>query len=409
MEIRKYDPKNDEKSVLRIFREVGWLTSKEEEPGIKIYLNGSRALIADINGEAECFAGTMPGVIKYLREDLPFTAVTGVATSRIARKQGLAAKLTAKVIARDAAAGALVVGLGIFEQGFYDRLGFGSGVYEQRFSFDPSLLNVNCSFRPPKRIEPEDYKQVQQALVNRRRGHGSINILQDNSIHAELIWIKGSFGLGYYDGPNGELTHFLWIKGSGESGPYDIPVYAFRTGDQYLELLALLKSFGDQVRLVTMREPAGIQFQDLIEQPFKLRQMTAKSKYENRCRSSSYYQVRICNLEECLARTKLPHGSIRFNLEVSDSISAYLDKSDPWQGIGGEYVVSLGQESAAVPGKDSGLPTLQASIGAFTRLWLGVRPATGLMITDDLAGPEELLRKLDVLLQLPEPKPEWDF
>ena len=33
-----------------------------------------------------------------------------------------------------------------------------------------------------------------------------------------------------------------------------------------------------------------------------------------------------------------------------------------------------------------GLPTLTATVSAFTRMWLGVRPATGLTITDDLQG-----------------------
>ena len=37
-------------------------------------------------------------------------------------------------------------------------------------------------------------------------------------------------------------------------------------------------------------------------------------------------------------------------------------------------------------GRDETLPTLTCSVGAFTRLWLGVRPATGLAVTCRLAG-----------------------
>jgi len=49
-------------------------------------------------------------------------------------------------------------------------------------------------------------------------------------------------------------------------------------------------------------------------------------------------------------------------------------------------------------------------VGAFTRLWLGVRSATSLAVTDDLSGPQELLRELDdVLLCFPDPKWDWDF
>ena len=38
-----------------------------------------------------------------------------------------------------------------------------------------------------------------------------------------------------------------------------------------------------------------------------------------------------------------------------------------------------------------------------------VYPAAGLAATDDLAAPPELLEKLDSLLRLPVPKPDWDF
>jgi hypothetical protein len=58
---------------------------------------------------------------------------------------------------------------------------------------------------------------------------------------------------------------------------------------------------------------------------------------------------------------------------------------------------------------DTGLPTLIATVNAFTRLWLGVGPATGLSFTDDLDGPRDLLVQLDHALRLPDPHPDWDF
>ncbi|MCD4827982.1 MAG: hypothetical protein K8R90_00945 [Candidatus Cloacimonetes bacterium] len=38
---------------------------------------------------------------------------------------------------------------------------------------------------------------------------------------------------------------------------------------------------------------------------------------------------------------------------------------------------------------------------------LGVRPATGLAITDELEAPRELLAALDQLLRLPQPHLDW--
>ena len=55
------------------------------------------------------------------------------------------------------------------------------------------------------------------------------------------------------------------------------------------------------------------------------------------------------------------------------------------------------------------LPTLKASVGAFTRLWLGVLSANGLAVTDQLSGPPDLLGELDRAFLLPQPHPDWDF
>jgi hypothetical protein len=194
-----------------------------------------------------------------------------------------------------------------------------------------------------------------------------------------------------------------------ESGPYNVEWMAFQTSEQFLELMALLKSLGDQVRLVKMREPQGIQLQDLIEQPFKQRQVSEKSKFESDMHAAAYWQMRICDLLGCMERTHLRGEEVRFNLKLVDPIETSLDEEAPWHGITGDYVVTLGPSSGAELGTDKSLPTLKASVGTFTRMWLGVRPATGLAITDELSGPQELLKKLDWTLHLPDPRPDWDF
>jgi hypothetical protein len=119
--------------------------------------------------------------------------------------------------------------------------------------------------------------------------------------------------------------------------------------------------------------------------------------------------MRICDLQGCLAQTHLPGEAVQFNLTLSDPIERFLDEGSPWRGVGGEYVVTVGPASSAEPGQDAALPTLQASVGAFTRMWLGVQPATGLAVTDDLRGPEGLLVALDTVLKLPAPHIDWDF
>jgi hypothetical protein len=351
----------------------------------------------------------MPGAIRYQDEDLPLSAVTAVLTSRIARRQGLAKRLTAQVIAADAAEGALVSSLGIFEQGFYNLLGYGSGSYVHWLSFDPAQLNVDRKARVPRRLTEDDWEVIHIAALARRRGHGGANIHPPELTRAELGWTENGFGLGYNDGPNGELTHYIWCRAKGEHGPYWVYFMAYQNTDQFLELMALIKNLGDQIRQVWMREPGGIQLQDLLIQPFRYRQLTESGKFENRARASAYWQLRICDLQGCLAQTHLWSDELRFNLKLSDPIEKYLDDDAPWRGISGKYVVTLGSSSGAEKGTDKSLPTLTASVGAFSRLWMGVRPATGLSATDDLSGPSELLEKLDRALCLPEPKLDWDF
>jgi len=74
-----------------------------------------------------------------------------------------------------------------------------------------------------------------------------------------------------------------------------------------------------------------------------------------------------------------------------------------------ECAVTVGEEPRAEPGTHGSLPTLTASVNALSRLWLGVRPASGLAITDDLAGPPALLAELDTAFRLPPPKLDWEF
>lgn len=411
MEFRDYNPDKDKEAVHRIWREVGWLEKeKKQEEAADLFIECSRALVAEINGEAECLVLTTQGTIRYLDKDLPLSCVTSVSTSRIARKQGLASGLTARAVAADAADGALVTGLGIFEQGYYDQLGFGIGGYEHWISLDPARLKVDVKARVPRRITSDDWEMVHAARLARFRGHGSCNLNPPEVTRAEMLWPDKAFGLGYCDGPGSELTHHLWcwVKDV-EHGPYSIVWMSFQTPDQFLELLSLVQNLGDQVRLVRMREPQGIQLQDLIEQPFRQRQVSEKSKFESRMRASAYWQMRICDLPGCLEHTHLRGDEVCFNLTLTDPIERFLDASTPWRGIAGDYVVTLGPASGAKLGADVSLPTLTASVGAFTRLWLGVRPATGLAVTDDLSGPPELLERLDWALRLPNPKPDWDF
>ena len=409
MVYREYDPARDKEAARRVWREVGWIEPGKEDVA-DAFLAGRRAFVAEIEGEAECVVTSATGEIRYLDEDLPFVGCTGVATSRVARRQGLAKRLLARVLAADVADGAAVAGINIFEQGFYDQLGYGMGGYEHHFSFDPGALNVSVRPRVPRRLTRRDMELMHASRLARQRGHGGVSFHHPSVTGLECMSAEKDFGLGYCDGDQGELTHHFWCRPrNAENGPYHLHWISYQTADQFLELMGLLKSLGDQVALVSMREPPGIQLQDLIDRPFKLRRVTDKSRFENRARSEAYWQMRICDLRKCLEQTHLRGGETRFNLKLTDPIENLLDADAAWRGVAGDYVVALGASSGAEPGCDASLPTLTATVNAFTRLWLGVRPATGLAVTDELAGPPSLLEELDWTLRLPDPKPDWEY
>jgi predicted acetyltransferase len=403
---REYNPQKDREAVHRIYREIGWLEEgREKAPDALI--EAGRGFVADINGEAECIVATAPGTIQYLDEDLPLSCVTTVGTSRIARKQKFAQQVTAHAVAQAACEGASVSALGIFEQGFYNLLGFGTGTYEHWTSFDPASLDITVKVPTPSRLTHNDWEKVHESRLRRMRGHGVCTLSVPGCTKAEMVWEKNSFGLGYFD--NGELTHHVWFRTEKvEHGPYSVEWMAYRTYKQFLEIMAVIKRLGDQVHVVTMREPAGIQLQGLLKTPFKMRKVTEKSTYENHMHADAYWQMRILDLKACIEKTHL-FTDVSFNLVLDDPITPLLDADAQWQGISGSYRVHLGPHSWIEAGNDAALPTLKASVGAFTRLWLGVRPATGLAVTDALYGPKELLQALDRVLCIPEPHPDWDF
>lgn len=410
MKIALYDRERDRKACHRIWQECGWIgQDKNEIKAMEKSMLAGRALVGRLNGEAECLVLSAPSDLRYLDQTLPISVVTGVTTSRVGRKQGLAARTLAQSLAMTAEDGALVSSLGMFEQGFYDRLGYGTGSYERQITLDPATLRVPARHRVPSRISVSDWKQAHAARLVRWRGHGSLNLISGRITQSEMLWAAPEgFGLGYRDAKNGAISHYVWCSAKGEHGPYRLNWMAYRSREELVELLALIASLGDQVHSLTMAEPPHLQLQDLLDKPFKSRRISQRSPHALGMRASAWWQMRIMDLVGCMAHTRLPHPDLRFNLALKDPIEQCLPDDSPWRGVGGQYVVTLGERSEAVPGQHSNLPTLETTVNAFTRLWLGVLPATSLAVTYQLDAPDTLLAHLDRALRLPEPHVDWD-
>src|SRR4051794_37152165 len=106
MLIRPFEER-DRPACHRIWREVGWL-KPGDEPAMDLCMSASRCLVVELNGEAECLVMGSSADLRYFGTDLPLSAITGVTTSIVGRKQGLAARALAQLVAEEAEKGAIV-------------------------------------------------------------------------------------------------------------------------------------------------------------------------------------------------------------------------------------------------------------------------------------------------------------
>ena len=150
--VEPYNSRRHRKEVHRIWQECGWLTDeKREHAAMDQFIAASRGWVCSIDGSAECLVVSTDGHFHHTGTPLRLAAITGVTTSRIARNQRAATDTLAACLADEAARGAQVSGLGVFEQGFYDKFGYGNGPYEHWVSFDPAWLRDLGRPRQPLR------------------------------------------------------------------------------------------------------------------------------------------------------------------------------------------------------------------------------------------------------------------
>jgi hypothetical protein len=403
--LRAYRP-DDLAAATRIWREVRWIDGTDEQAtGLEQLLGAGDTVVAELDGEVESVVHRCGGTLRHQDADLPLTAITAVITSLVGRRAGLASRLTATAVAEAAGAGAAFATLGMFEQGFYDRIGFGSGPYEHRVTVDPARLDVPVPYRRPVRLTADDADDIHAALVHRARTHGGIVLDDPELLRAEMAWTEGVLALGYRDDA-GELTHCIMGSLAGEHGPLTIKAQAYRDTAQLLELLRLLQELSAQMTAVRIFEPPEVQLADLVHQPLRqLDHTPGNERYVWTVDAFPWWQARILDLGRCIGALRAVGEPIRCNLVVHDPAP---DLADGWSGVGGTYTLTVDDPSSIDEGATDGLPTLTASVGALTRWWLGVGSATRLAATDALDGPPDLLAALDRAVRLPTPFPGWD-
>ncbi|MFW5688677.1 MAG: GNAT family N-acetyltransferase [Spirochaetota bacterium] len=400
---------DDSPFVDRILNEVGWRRPgdrAEREDARHAFHAACDGFVAELNHEAECFVSTLPGDYRYRSAHLPFTGVTGVVTSRVARKQGLASRTTARALANAAEHGSVLAGLGIFDQGFYDKLGFGTGGYDHFATIDPASLTVPYCERVPVRLTFSDYEEMHAARLARRRVHGSVALYPPETTRLVASHNPLDFGLGFRDEASGELTHHFWVhtENSG-SGPYRVLWTSYSTIAQFVELLGLIRNLGDQLYTFWIAEPAGVQIQDFLHRPFRRHQQGRRGEFETHNLATANFQYRILDVERAFtaaaAQTALPP----FAMRVTDPVSRYLHEHEGWQGVAGDYRVDASGARRVSEGIREVNVTI--SVGDLTRAWLGVVPISTLRDTRPLAIDTALAAELDRAFSGPAPRTDW--
>ncbi len=185
-------------------------------------------------------------------------------------------------------------------------------------------------------------------------------------------------------------------KPKDEYGPLKINAIAYRNRDQLLELLALIRNFGDQFYMTRILEPVHVQLQDLIDELFRSQNISEGGKYEGGNSAEAFWQVRTNNVETCLTKTALPNREpFAFNLKLEDPIEQYLPGEQSWRGVSGENYVVLGPQSSAQSRFEKELPVLEASVGGFSRPWLGCASANAIATAGEISGSQALLDELE--------------
>lgn len=411
MIIRKFKKDQDILASLCIYKEVGWVDDIQSELNqdiIASYLKDGNTNVAELNGTAEALATITPVTVKYLKKQLDASMLTGTLTSNIARQQGLATILVATSLAQEAEKGKDIAIVDFFDQGYYNRFGFGNGPYVNTVRFDPASLKVAKKHRIPSRLTLDDYQLMFNARKKRIKYHGALDFLSP-LITKLNCKEKESFGLGYFDNNGQELTHYFWGEKNGEFGPLNINALVYQNKEQLLELLSLIKSFSDQVLCVEMKEPIEIHFQDLLEKPFRHIDTTEGSSFYNKISTASEWQIRILNLQSAIRKTKWNGEPLSFNLLLTDPIEKLCDTNFLWKGVSGEYIIHFGEKSSIKKGNDSTLLKMETDINTFSRMWFGVASCSSLYMTEDIIANEMLMEKLDTGLHMVEPHLDWSF
>ncbi|NNF55585.1 MAG: sterol carrier protein domain-containing protein [Acidimicrobiales bacterium] len=411
-----FDFDRDMESVLRTWSEAGWWDDEDaqkEKISDFFMANDGRTVVGLIDGSAECVVHRTLGTVRYDQQLLSLGCVSAVTTSRIARRRRLASRLTARTVAHLADEGCAVAMLGMFDQGFYDRFGFGTGAYENHAWIYPGALAVPAPYQAPQRFDLDsDSEELHEAMASRLSVHGGV-VVGGERLTAAGMRVDDDVSIYGYR-TDGQISHFLAVVTTGEHGPDRITQWAYQTPEQCLELLRLVQEWGDQVDVVRLTEPVWLQLQDFIVDPgAQLRRTKGSQTGALRIEADAWWQARIVDLAACVEAMGPVDEPFSVVVRIEDPVEPHLVNSGydgDWNGLDGTWRLSFGATHTAERISDGEPIDLETTINALTRWWLGVLPASTLVAMGAFECTADTADRMDTLTShLPKPQPGWDF
>ncbi len=415
VELVAFSYERDMKDVLRVWTETGWFEGEDRE---RTYIeqffqaNDGRSVVARLNGQAESVVHRTLGTMHYDDTQVSLGGVTAVTTSRIARRLRFASRLTARTVAHLGDEGAAVAILGMFEQGFYDRFGFGVGPYENRVYVYPGDLDVPVRYRTPERLDFDDQiEEIHEAVVNRMPWHGGVAVGGERFTKAGTQIDEEISTYGYRT--DGVLSHFVSMVTKGENGPDRVVAMAYETKEQCFELLRLLQEWGDQVDGIRFVEPVWMQAQDFMKQPGREYRRTKGTPNAMHIDADAWWQLRIVDLGACISVMRPSSQSFSVVVELEDPIEPHLIDSGyegEWRPLSGTWRLSFGASNRAERIDPTPDVDIRTSVNALSRWWLGVLPASTLQVMGQFHGDPDVMNDLDTLTaHLPTPQIGWNI
>ncbi len=419
VELVEFEYDRDMDDILRVWTETGWFDGEDRpERFIKQFFeaNDGRSVVARLNGHTESVVHRSLGSMHYDDTQVSLGGVTAVTTSRIARRLRMASRLTARTVAHLGDEGVAVAALGMFEQGFYDRVGFAAGSYENRVQVYPGDLDIPVPYRTPERLDlDDDLEEIHAAIVDRMPWHGGIAVGGERLSQAGAQIDDQPTLFGYRT--DGTLSHFLMLEMKGENGPDRVLGMAYQTKYQCLELLRLIQEWGDQVDSIRFVEPVWLKAQEFMRQPGREYRRTKGTAHEMHIDADAWWQARIVDLDACVRAMRPAGREFSIAVEVDDPIQDHLVDSGyagSWQPLSGLWRLTFGPNAGAerlAPDTANDTPAdLVTTVNALTQWWLGVTSADTLAVVGAFEAKPDVIDQLDDLTaHLPTPQLGWDI